>query len=317
MNSYKCDNCGAEILINDDNNFSKCIYCGSAVTLVKKEYKDLNIKKVILFTNTEEDAVNYLTNYLGYVTRDNVVDVKRIFIPVRFCSYDFNYLCSYQCEVGSGDDTHFEDKNGLIDGMVYNEAILETNIMNKILGFHDLRDNVRYDFDPVKLGSISCEFSDKYNEENIIKLIEKRMVEFGKGVFSRTGGRSVTKVYNVNHYLSNTEIDNYTTLVPVYLVRCKGGRNYAVSGVINRNVEDTNAKLDTMAVIGMVMAFAGFFFIPVFLAGFALILVSAINQNNKKGIYKTQNGYDVSDNIRYSLYIENMAKKTFEFHDFK
>ena len=317
MNSYKCDNCGAEILINDDNNFSRCIYCGSAVTLVKKEYKDLNIKKVILFTNTEEDAVNYLTNYLGYVTRDNVVDVKRIFIPVRFCSYDFNYLCSYQCEVGSGDDAHYEDKNGLIDGMVYNEAILETNIMNKILGFHDLRDNVRYDFDPVKLGSISCEFSDKYNEENIIKLIEKRMVEFGKGVFSRTGGRSVTKVYNVNHYLSNTQIDSYTTLVPVYLVRCRGGRNYAVSGVINKNVEDTNGKIDTMAIIGMVMAFTGFFFLPVFFIGFILILVSALNQNNKKGMYKTQNGYDVSDNIRYSLYIENMAKKTFEFHDFK
>ena len=320
MESYRCQSCGAEILINDTtgSGFSKCIYCGSNVTLFKKEYSKLNLKKMVPFRTSEEEAINYLTNVLNYTRRNEILDVKRIFIPVRFCSYDFSYLCSYRYVVSSDEDgTTYDNNDSLIDGSVKEEMILETSIMNNLLGFHDLRDNVRYDFDPVKLGSISCEFSDKYNEENIIKLIEKRMVEFGKGVFSRTGGRSVTKVYNVNHYLSNTQIDSYTTLVPVYLVRCRGGRNYAVSGVINKNVEDTNGKIDTMAIIGMVMAFTGFFFLPVFFIGFILILVSALNQNNKKGMYKTQNGYDVSDNIRYSLYIENMAKKTFEFHDFK
>ena len=316
MKSYRCSNCGAEILINDDNNFSKCIYCGSTVTLIHKEYKDLNIKKVILFKNPEIDAVNYLTNYLGYTTRESIVDVKRIYIPVRFCSYDFNYLCSYQAEEGSGDDTTLVDRTGLLDGMVYNEAILETNIMNKILGFHDLRDNVRCDFDPVKLGNISCEFSDKYTEENIIKLIEKRMVEFGNKNFSR-GTRSITKIYNVNHYLTNTKIDNYTTLVPVYLIRCKGGRNFAVSGVINNNVEDKGTKVDTMMLIGFVLAFVGFIFPPICMLGFVLVFISAFNQKGSNGMYKTQNGFDVSDNIRYSLYIERTTDKSFVFHDFK
>ena len=42
MESYRCKSCGAEILINDTegSGFSKCIYCGSNVTLFKKEYSN-------------------------------------------------------------------------------------------------------------------------------------------------------------------------------------------------------------------------------------------------------------------------------------
>ena len=142
------------------------------------------------------------------------------------------------------------------------------------------------------------------------------MVEFGNKNFSR-GTRSITKIYNVNHYLTNTKIDNYTTLVPVYLIRCKGGRNFAVSGVINNNVEDKGTKVDTMMLIGFVLAFVGFVFPPICMLGFVLVFISAFNQKGSNGMYKTQNGFDVSDNIRYSLYIERTTDKSFVFHDFK
>ena len=169
MESYRCQSCGAEILINDTtgSGFSKCIYCGSNVTLFKKEYSKLNIKKMVPFRTSEEEAINYLTNVLNYTRRNEILDVKRIFIPVRFCSYDFSYLCSYRYVVSSDEDgTTYDNNDSLIDGSVKEEMILETSIMNNLLGFHDLRGVPREDFDPIKLGRISCEFSEKVREKD-------------------------------------------------------------------------------------------------------------------------------------------------------
>ncbi len=314
MKSYNCDNCGAKILINDETSFSRCIYCGSTMTLIKNEYKNLNIKKIIMFNNTEEDAINFLTNNLGYASKDSIVNVQKLYIPVRFCSYDFNYLCSYQSEEGSADNPQLIDKTGLIDGMVQNEAILETNITNNILGFHDLRDNVRYDFDPIKLGNVSCEFSNNYNEEKTIKLIEKRIINFGKSIFNKTN-KNVTKIYNINHYLTNTKIDDYTTLVPVFFIKSNNEKSYIVSGVINKNVEDKKPLHNSLLLTGIIMTFFGSIFFPTMFIGIIILIVSSITQKNNNDS-KAQSGYQLSDNIRYSLYIENTTNKSFEFHNF-
>ena len=303
MKSYRCNNCGSGIMINDENVFSKCIYCGSSVTLIKKEYSDFNIQKIIPFRNTEQEALDYLTKYVGSARMKDVVDVKRVYIPVRFCSYDFNYLCSYDRVESDGDGgTNHYPTDGLIDGTVYKEAYLETNIMGSILGFHDLRGIERFDFDPVRLGNISCEFSDDMQDDKIIKKMHANVKAFGKSFFKKP---NITNITNINHYINNIDIENYTTLVPVYLIKTMGGGNFAVSGTITYRVDSKpKVEIDAKMLLAILVVMSGFCFLPLLPIGIILF----VSQN--KGINQ-KNNFEFEDNIKYKVYNENRKAREF------
>ncbi len=319
MESYRCQSCGAEILINDTtgSGFSKCIYCGSNVTLFKKEYSKLNIKKMVPFRTSEEEAINYLTNVLNYTRRNEILDVKRIFIPVRFCSYDFSYLCSYRYVVSSDEDgTTYDNNDSLIDGSVKEEMILETSIMNNLLGFHDLRGVPREDFDPIKLGRISCEFSEKVREKDIKKTIEEHVTRFCKPKLPHH--KEIVNIYNVNQVIDNVNIENFTTLIPVYLVKTVKGANYAVSGVINSSiVEDRDKSNNNYMTLGTVLVMTGMFsfiLMPVLVPlGIVFIIMG---QKGKSDNNKDVHSYSQVDNYRYYIYDEPFRDKEFQFHEF-
>ena len=311
MKSYKCNNCGAEIMINDENTFSKCIYCGSSVTLIKKEYGDLNIKKMLPFTTGEQEAVEYLTKTLGLARFKDVRDVKRVFIPVRFCSYDFNYLCSYDRVVSDGEDTSYIPTDGLIDGTVYKEAFLETNTMNVIYGFHDLRGKERDDFDPVRLGNISCEFSENYKDDTVIEKMHNNVKSFGKQYFSAS---NITNITNVNHYINNIDIEPYTTLVPVYLVKTMGGAIFAVSGTINIKVTKNPTSLNDKQTLAFIVIMMGMCFFPLLPVGILLFLSC---QKGNVTSYSSKNGLEFEDNIKYKIYTDNRKPREFIHYNYK
>ena len=133
MRSYTCGTCGAELILNDNTNFTNCLYCGNSVAITSDKVIDLNIKKIIPFAIDREEAIDKFSK----IIKDRVIDAKKVYVPVRYCSYEFDFLFYYQYREEYEDSdghTHvrYIDAETLLDGEVTDELIFGDSRINYV-----------------------------------------------------------------------------------------------------------------------------------------------------------------------------------------
>ncbi len=228
MKSYYCESCGAELLLNSDQYFTQCLYCGNNIAITTKDINDLNIKKIIPFDIDRDEAINSFSK----MSKKKVVKANKVYVPVRYCDFNYNYLFYFQyCVESTDEDGHttysYYDKETLLDGRCDDEFIGNGRI-NNLLMSSELRRSKRIDYDPQLLSDVSVEISEIDVDQKQEEL--KRNVErYCYNQFSKS--YDISAVYSENFFLSNLELEPFTTLIPVYVIKTSDNGIYNVPGI--------------------------------------------------------------------------------------
>ncbi len=235
MKSYVCKSCGAELLLNNEATFTTCLYCGNNIAFTDKAVSELNIKKIIPFSISKEDAIK---NFKKILNKD-IIEVKKVYVPVRFCNYDFDYLIYYEYVVSDSDDKdHYYDTERLIDGSVKNEFIFSESKINNVLYLESFNDMEKVNFDPVLLNDVSIEYAPFSEVEKIKTKLNKDVLAYCiKKIKDR-----ITQIYSLNYFTYNIDIDSFSTLLPVYIVKTSNGMIYNLPGVPIKKKETFGVK---------------------------------------------------------------------------
>ena len=223
MKSYVCKSCGSNILLNDDSSFTTCLYCGNSIAVSNQAINDLNIKKIIPFEIDKEEAIKNFNK----IKNCKVIFAKKIYIPVRFCNYDFDYLINYKYVVKDDNGYSYYDAEELIDGTVENEIIFGNSRVNYICFPQELRFKKRLNYDPIMLKDVSIENTVFSKEDDILNKIKTDVSNYSR---SKIKGE-ISRINSVKYFTSNLNIDDYSTLIPIYIMKTTTGMIYNIPGV--------------------------------------------------------------------------------------
>ncbi len=315
MKTYKCSNCGAEVIFNE-GNFSTCIYCGNVITIVQKEYTDLNIKKIIMFNVDEEGALQELDRMYSH-KRDEVKSIDKYYIPVRFMDFNFDYYCDYDYIVKEETENNreiIERRADLVHGSIDKEAVIQSTKFNKIIGFHDLRDTQRLDFDPVYLKDISCDFNMR-NNIDFYQIADDLVHSFGTTHYY---GYKIKQKYNSTYNVNNIKVEDFTTLQPVYFIKLKYGATYAISGCINskKMSKEEEDGLRWIYFLFFALGAAGFVTSFYIFSRELLILsmiVPAVCMSIAALIFSRKGNFNYYQNYSYTIHTEHFREKKFDY----
>ena len=234
MKSYTCNACGAEIIVNDNSSFTTCLYCGNNIAINIKEINDLNIKKIIPFT-VEKDEVK---QKYSEILNTNIIDAKKVYVPVRYCNCEFDHLMYYQYVVHDsehGDNYH--DIEELIDGTIENEIVFGNSKVTGVNYKYKFSEKERLNFDPILLKDVSIEYAKFDNLDEIEKKLEYNVCDYSR----RMTKREINKIYSQNYFITDIDLEPFSTLLPVYILKSSRGIIFNVPG-IDPDAEYKNAK---------------------------------------------------------------------------
>lgn len=230
MKSYICKSCGAELLINDEATFTTCLYCNNNIAITDKEIDSLNIKKIIPFDVDKEEIIKICNSIFA----ENIKDAKKVYVPVRFCNYEFDYLIYYEYVYYSTENNDkYRTTEQLIDGKVENEIVFSNSKIKNVIMPNELRSAERLDFDPVLLKDVSIEYSNINDMEEIKNNINYDILNYSRSVLAR----KINRVFSSNHFVTGVEIEPFTTLIPVYILKTNRGVIYNLPGVRPKTLE--------------------------------------------------------------------------------
>ena len=231
------------MILNNETSFTTCLYCGNNIALTNKEINKLNIKKIIPFEIEKDEAINKFNK----IIKKEIVDAKKIYVPIRFCNYEFNF---YMCYKYLDDDRPSRDLEELIEGQVENEIVFSNSKIKSIYLPYELRNKERLAFDPVLLKDVSIEYSIYDNIDNLKKNIEKDIALYFDNMMKYN---SHTYLYTTNYFISNIEMEPFSTLIPVYILKTKTGEIYSVPGVHPNNFLKKDKKVKDRAIFSITL----------------------------------------------------------------
>lgn len=303
MKAYYCKSCGAQLIINADDHFTNCLYCGNAVAFKTDELEDMNIRKVIPFSIDKEEAIKIFTK----LSKKKVVNAKKVFVPVRFCDYKFSHLYYYEKRVEHTDDDGntyytYHDEEKLKEGTIDDEFIFGNSIINNIELQDEIRLENRLDFDPVIIDDVSIELCD-FDNIDVRHLLENNIRRY---IYQLYSGIDIVQVYSENYFVTDVKLEPFATLIPVYIMYTDNGLIYNIPGV---KMEKTKRKAkykglnNILLLVSALLTIASCFITkgPLvnlkFLFGitFAYLVVNLKIKNNNPFKTKTYDNYNVID----------------------
>ena len=180
MDIYTCNNCGAQIVADENTSATFCVYCKNTAILKNKLVDEFNPDYIIPFRYTKEDAIESFKKIKKplmpkfFNDAKNIEELKGIYIP--FWLYDYTASGSIDFEAKkisswvSGDyrytktDTYSVNRGGTIDfdNVPVDGALhFDNAIMNSIEPFeyHDLK--------PFNYSYLSGFLAEKYDVNDI------------------------------------------------------------------------------------------------------------------------------------------------------
>ncbi len=255
FDAFKCSNCGAEILTDDNTSATNCSYCGSPAILRERLTGQLMPDTVIPFRTNKEDAKNKYRSWIktGILTPSafkreaTINEIKGIYVP--FWLYDFN--CHVQMDAsaekvrrerkGDTEYTHTSHYHISRDMKDRYERIpadasekMPDDIMDKLEPF-DYRELTKFEM-PYLSGFNSEKFTYTQEEMNIRAERRARQYAYEECVNSISGYASV-RVMHSNVNLQRTKAEY--SLLPVWMLNYTyKGKNYffAINGQTGRIV---------------------------------------------------------------------------------
>lgn len=289
MNTYVCGACGAKIIVNSDQHFTECLYCGNTINISDEKIYDLNIRKMIPFSIDKQDAVIKIQK----IIKKNIIEAKKVYVPVIFANYHYTYLLYFEYEETYTDedgDTHkaYYDTEKLFEGDSYREAIFGSSKVRDVKLASEYSKMPTIDFDPAQLEDVSIEYSSFDDEEQLVENAEKRIINhlYNQIKFHY----HITNIYTQNVFLSDFNTEKFTTLVPVYVMTTEDGELYNIPGIqlenmykrIKKSRKNTTISLIVTILLLILMIFnnhnseiiVAFFLALVFLIVFIILEVN-------------------------------------------
>lgn len=235
--SYKCENCGAEIIADKETSATFCVYCGNTAILKSKLSGKFAPDTLIPFKTTKEQAIE---NFKGlkkgrvFIPKDflnpkNVEKIKGVYIP--FWLYDItisgsvNFMGDKITTWRSGDTTYTKtDKYKFYrTGSMNFERVpvdgstrFNNDIMSSIEPF-DYSGLVKYNH-----AYLSGFYAEKYDVESDVAFEDagKRTLNSGQTIFLNSAPGYTSKIPFENKLTSQQTSKQYA-LLPVWMVNVK------------------------------------------------------------------------------------------------
>lgn len=234
---YICNNCGAEIIADENTSTTSCVYCKNTAILKDKLQGEFNPNYVIPFRTTKDDAINAFKK-LGkgkvlmpkeFNNKNNINEMSGIYIPFWLYDYDAEGRVNADCERittwTSGNyrytktDTYLATREGSmsfehvpVDG----SKRFENDIMNSIEPF-DYKDLKEFNY-----SYLSGFLSEKYDvtkedasKDAIVRAKNSFIEQMENDIH---GYNTVTPTTNSIN-LSNSK--SYYVLLPVWMLNIK------------------------------------------------------------------------------------------------
>lgn len=118
MNEYRCQNCGATVLMDETTASTKCAYCHSSITLIGKLSGDIKPNKIIPFAFDKQEAKNIFLNKVkgykfipnNYFSSEQIENIQGIYYPFWIVDAKINVSANLKSQVVktriSGDYKH-------------------------------------------------------------------------------------------------------------------------------------------------------------------------------------------------------------------
>ncbi len=235
--SYKCQNCGAEIVADEHTAATFCVYCGNTAILKNKLSGEFKPNLIIPFKTDKSQAIKSFENISkgrpfvpkGFNNKENIEKIKGIYIP--FWLYDVGVSGDVEYDAKkvtswSRGNTHYTKtdiyKIFRAGSMKFSKIPVDgstrfdNNIMNSIEPFN-YDELIKYNH-----AYLSGFFAEKYDvdSDEAFKDAQTRALESGKEVMVDDSigysGKLVT-----NNTLSTTIDSKYYVLLPVWMVNVK------------------------------------------------------------------------------------------------
>ncbi|MBR3209330.1 MAG: TFIIB-type zinc ribbon-containing protein [Bacilli bacterium] len=279
--TYTCQNCGAEIVADEQTTATFCIYCGNTAILKNKLSGKFNPKLIIPFKKTKEEAIQAfksLNNHRplipnGFTDIKNIEKIRGIYIPFWF--HDF-YIeggivtrgtTVYNYTIGTTHYTKTTTYKIVRDGYVNYYSVpvdgstrFDNALMNSIQPY-DYKELVPYNH-----AYLSGFLAERYDVEsnNTRKDVEPSILKEVKNLFINDAA-----MYNPSHLVKTNTLETKKhsveyVLLPVYMVNVKYmGKmyTYAMNGQTGEfigNIPVSKFKLITYTIALLISLFLFF-----------------------------------------------------------
>ncbi len=242
--SYKCKNCGAEIVADEQTAATFCLYCGNTAILKSKLSGKFSPDYIIPFKTEKEAAIKAFTNLSkgrpfvpkDFNNKENIEKIRGVYIPFWLYSLDiagsvnFNGIISRSWTSGNRRYTKTDYYKLYRTGSMEFEKIpvdgstrFDNNIMNSIEPFN------YNELVPYNHAYLSGFFAERYDISGDVVLGEavSRAIESAKLKMLSDAPRYSGKTIFENTLRSEVEKTEYA-LLPVWMVSVKYNDKYYI-----------------------------------------------------------------------------------------
>lgn len=235
MDIYTCNNCGAQIVADENTSATFCVYCKNTAILKNKLVDEFNPDYVIPFKFTKEDAIEKFKKIrkplMPKIFNDpkNIEETKGIYIP--FWLYDINTSgeveadCKRITSWSSGEyhytktDVYLAKRGGEMNYFrvpVDGSKHFDDDIMNSIEPFN--YDELK-EFNHSYLSGFLAEKYDVLSDEALEIAFKRAETSTTNALKNDIKGYNVVSVRNSN--ISKEKVKDEYALLPVWLLNVK------------------------------------------------------------------------------------------------
>lgn len=271
LDTYKCKNCGAEVIADEQTTATFCVYCGSTTILKDKITEGIAPTKIIPFKNVKEDAI---TAFKGLAKNrplmpklfndpKNIEKISGVYIPfwtydlrvagnidftfneiTTWSDYNYNYTKTDTYLAKRNSDMNFE--RILVDG----SSRFDDDLMDSLEPF-DYTGLIDYNH-----AYLSGFLAEKYDvEKNVAKeRADTRAMNTAIDTTKESVPKSGVTVSKNN--LAVTRLQDDYILLPVWMVNIKyNGKNYtfAMNGQTGKIVGNIPLNIPKTIILSIII----------------------------------------------------------------
>lgn len=290
--TYLCQDCGAEIIADEQTSATFCLYCGNTAILRNKLTGKFAPSKVIPFKTTKEEAIEAFKNIgkgrplmpKAFNNVKNIEKIRGLYVPFWLYQVDVDGVIDYKAtkvQSWSRGDTHYT-KTDYYDvtrggSMKYvrvpvdGSTRFDNDIMNTIEPFHY---SGLVDYNPAYLSGFLAE---KYDIDKFAAFDDarKRTLKSTNNYFDSSVKGYATKIQKSNSLVAYVKSEEYV-LLPVWMVNVKYKDKYYIFAMNGQTGEFIgNIPLDKKKAFLYFLYVFAIAFLIVFMIGSLLMVVSA------------------------------------------
>ncbi|MGP1576841.1 MAG: hypothetical protein ACTTH7_05040 [Treponema sp.] len=273
VKQYKCNNCGAEVVVGDTASTAFCYYCHSPIVLSDRLTGTFKPDKIIPFKLDKKEALKHFASWVkgkSYVPNDFVSantqeKITGIYLPHWqadvTAGVDYHAMCLQVSSWHTGNreytktDTYRIDRTGTIDLNAFQELAftkIDKPLINAISPY-DLDEQKKF-----SQGYLAGFFSEQYDipKEDIESVIKDRAKNYTKALIQNSidyGGLVEHEEDNTAYTVKNYE---YVLLPSWILTYLYNGKTYvfAVNGQTGKSSGELPVNKSKLALVSGIMS---------------------------------------------------------------